>query len=162
MAFPISLPCHDNDSDNDNDTSHFPLTPLTPLHPPHCTALTSIALPSLLVGTLDSLMNLTDTLTKSDSSVVQVLSKISSLHSTLTDSDSSSVSVLKISGSETKESYLSGFQWSYAKYPHRRPLPDLTNLITSTRSKPVELVSTHEWSDSLSPCLHRRERRKER
>lgn len=80
--------------------------------------------PQLLVGTLDSLMTASDNLTKADAAVEQVVRKIERVFHDINKSFSS----LTVNGTPA-EAYLRNFRWASAKYPHHRPVPDLTKLI---------------------------------
>jgi len=73
-----------------------------------------LEIPSLMVGTLDSLMNLSDDLGKTDSN-------------DLAGKKAMELTVLGVPSSR----YIQQFAWDYAKYPNRRPLKELVSLITS-------------------------------
>ena len=80
--------------------------------------------PELLVGTLDSLMAASDNLAKADTSVEQVVRKIERVFHDVNKSFAS----LTVNGTPT-EAYLRNFRWASAKYPHHRPVPDLSKLV---------------------------------
>jgi len=86
--------------------------------------LTKVEVPTLLVGTLDGLMTLSDELAKLDQSVESVVKKIDRAAA-----DLSPGVALQINGG-TADSFVQHFTWDYAKYPHRRSLRDLVNLVT--------------------------------
>ncbi|GMH73945.1 hypothetical protein TL16_g06327, partial [Triparma laevis f. inornata] len=88
--------------------------------------LFKIDVPTLLVGTLDSLMTLSDDLIKQDMAVETVVKKIERTHQDLSKTDTG----IPVNGI-SKESFTSNFAWDYAKYPHRRPLKELVQLVTT-------------------------------
>jgi len=88
--------------------------------------LFKIDVPTLLVGTLDSLMTLSDDLIKQDMAVESVVKKIERTHQDLSKTDTG----IPVNGI-SKESFTSNFAWDYAKYPHRRPLKELVQLVTT-------------------------------
>ncbi|GMH65457.1 hypothetical protein TrRE_jg6709 [Triparma retinervis] len=100
--------------------------------------LTKIDIPDLLVGTLDSLMLLSDDLSKADAAIDQVVKKVERTYNDLSNGRADKLSV---AGVDT-EQYVQQFMWDYAKYPHRRPLPSLTNLVTSSASTVDEELRT--------------------
>jgi len=82
--------------------------------------------PSLMCGTLDSLMNLSDDLVKSDQIIEGIVRKV----------EKSAVDLLGgqkkpelLVGSVPPNRYIQQFAWDYAKYPNRRPLKELVSLI---------------------------------
>ncbi|CAH0513705.1 unnamed protein product [Peronospora belbahrii] len=101
-----------------------------------------VELPSdLLVGTLDSLMALSDELSRVDMVVESVVRKIERQFRELNKSDQ----VLTVDGVPV-ERYLSFFSWDEAKHPHRRPLPEIVSIIQSSVGKieeELKQLSTH-------------------
>jgi len=86
-----------------------------------------LEVPSLMVGTLDSLMNLSDDLGKTDNIVEQIVRKI---EKTGLDLAASSGKKLELTiGGVPSTRYVQQFAWDYAKYPNRRPLKELVSLI---------------------------------
>lgn len=81
--------------------------------------------PSLTVGTLDTLMNLSDELGKTDSLVEGIVRKIEKTSAELTERRSVELTV----GGVPPQRYIQQFAWDSAKYPNRRPLKELTALI---------------------------------
>lgn len=81
--------------------------------------------PSLMVGTLDTLMQLSDDLVKTDSIVESIVRKI---EKTYVEISRQSHAELKI-GEVPIARYIQSFAWDYAKYPNRRPLKELVSLI---------------------------------
>jgi len=80
-----------------------------------------------MVGTLDSLMNLSDDLGKTDSIVENIVRKI---ERTGLDLAASSGKKLELTvGGVPNTRYVQQFAWDYAKYPNRRPLKELVSLI---------------------------------
>lgn len=81
--------------------------------------------PSLTVGTLDTLMTLSDNLVKTDGVVEQTVRKIERTSADLFDRKSSELSV----GGVPAQRYIQQFAWDSAKYPNRRPLKELVAMI---------------------------------
>lgn len=81
--------------------------------------------PSLMVGTLDSLMTLSDELGKTDAIVESIVRKIEKTSLDLMGRRSD-LTVGGVPGSR----YIQQFAWDYAKYPNRRPLKELVALIS--------------------------------
>lgn len=81
--------------------------------------------PSLTVGTLDTLMTLSDELVKTDGVVEQTVRKIERTSADLFDRKSSELSV----GGVPAQRYIQQFAWDSAKYPNRRPLKELVAMI---------------------------------
>lgn len=87
--------------------------------------------PSLTVGTLDTLMNLSDELGKMDQIVEGIVRKIQNTASELADHRKS---VDLTVGGVPAPRYIQQFAWDSAKYPNRRPLKELVSLITGGAS----------------------------
>lgn len=91
-----------------------------------------IVLPEFRVGTLDSLLSLSDDLVKVNSSVEGTVNKIRrqlfDLQSNVSIDERADVWV----EGKTPEGYLQQFKWNEAKYPSRRPLKDTVQAITDT------------------------------
>jgi len=85
-------------------------------------------IPSLMVGTLDSLMNLSDEMNKTDHVVEGIVRKIEKTSIELSSS-SGKKTELTVGGVPSKR-YIQQFTWDYAKYPNRRPLKELVSLIS--------------------------------
>jgi len=85
--------------------------------------------PSLMVGTLDSLMNLSDEMSKTDHIIESIVRKIEKTGIELS-TQSGKKAELTIGGVPPKR-YIQQFSWDYAKYPNRRPLKELVSLISS-------------------------------
>lgn len=86
-----------------------------------------LEVPSLTVGTLDTLMTLSDELGKTDQIVESIVRRIEKTAIELNDRHKSDLSV----GGVPATRYIQQFAWDSAKYPNRRPLKDLVSLITS-------------------------------
>jgi len=84
--------------------------------------------PSLTVGTLDTLMTLSDDLVKTDSVVEQTVRKIERTTGELFDRKSSELTV----GGVPAQRYIQQFAWDSAKYPNRRPLKELVAMIAGS------------------------------
>lgn len=85
-------------------------------------------IPSLMVGTLDSLINLSDDLVKTDSLVEGILRKVEKTAHELSSYTGKNPE-LTVGGVPSKR-YIQQFAWDYAKYPNRRPLKELVSLIS--------------------------------
>jgi V-type H+-transporting ATPase subunit C len=99
--------------------------------------------PSLMVGTLDSLISLSDDLTKTDAIVEGIMRKVEKTGQELS-SFSGKKSELTVGGVPAKR-YIQQFAWDYAKYPNRRPLKELVSLISggaSSIDEELKLMST--------------------
>jgi V-type H+-transporting ATPase subunit C len=82
--------------------------------------------PALSVGTLDTLMNMSDDMGKTDSIVEQIVRKIEKTAEDLADrAGRMEMSV----GGVPSTRYIQQFAWDSAKYPSRRPLKELVQLI---------------------------------
>lgn len=86
--------------------------------------------PDLLVGTLDSLMTLSDELQRVDLTIENVVRKIERQFNDLNQGDE----YLTVDGVPV-ERYLNHFSWDEAKHPHRRPLKEIMGHIQSTMGK---------------------------
>ena len=82
--------------------------------------------PSLTVGTLDTLMTLSDDLVKTDQVVEGIVRKIVNTSAELFDGKRIDHSV----GGVPPQRYIQQFAWDSAKYPNRRPLKELVALIS--------------------------------
>ena len=85
-----------------------------------------LEVPHLMVGTLDTLMELSDDLVKSDAIVDGIVRKIEKTY--LEIARDGNKSELKI-GEVPSTRYVQSFAWDYAKYPNRRPLKELVALV---------------------------------
>lgn len=88
-------------------------------------------LPSdLLVGTLDSLMALSDDLNRVDMTIESVVRKIErQFHDLNKDNQALTVDGVPV------DRYLNYFAWDEAKHPHRRPLPEIVSIVQTSVSK---------------------------
>lgn len=82
--------------------------------------------PSLTVGTLDTLMTLSDDLGKTDAVVESIVRKIERTSAELFEKRAPDLSV----GGVPSQRYIQQFAWDSAKYPSRRPLKELVALIS--------------------------------
>eukprot|EP00574_Skeletonema_japonicum_P005873 CAMPEP_0201714072 /NCGR_PEP_ID=MMETSP0593-20130828/682_1 /ASSEMBLY_ACC=CAM_ASM_000672 /TAXON_ID=267983 /ORGANISM="Skeletonema japonicum, Strain CCMP2506" /LENGTH=423 /DNA_ID=CAMNT_0048203303 /DNA_START=100 /DNA_END=1371 /DNA_ORIENTATION=+ len=86
-----------------------------------------LEVPSLMVGTLDSLMTLSDDLGKTDSIIESIVRKVEKSSMELAGKKATELTV----GGVPSTRYIQQFAWDYAKYPNRRPLKELVSLISS-------------------------------
>jgi len=95
------------------------------------------------VGTLDSLLTLSDDLIKVNSAVEGTVNKIRrqlfELQTGISEDDQVDVLVEGMA----PESYLQRFAWNEAKYPSRRPPKDTINAIMETVQKLDEDLKVH-------------------
>uniref|UniRef100_A0A7S2WV40 V-type proton ATPase subunit C n=1 Tax=Rhizochromulina marina TaxID=1034831 RepID=A0A7S2WV40_9STRA len=103
-----------------------------------------VEVPGLLVGTLDSLMSLSDELGKHDSSVESLVRKIERQYSELTGKSQESLKVYTVPPAR----YLQQFSWDIARFPPRRPLPQLIEMILSNMASVEEEMK--QFNVSLS------------
>lgn len=87
----------------------------------------AVQIPSLTVGTLDSLMALSDDMEKVDSSIEVAVRKIERQYADVAGKGRPPLLIDAV----PVERYLPSFVWEHAKYPHRRALPEL---VASLRS----------------------------
>jgi V-type H+-transporting ATPase subunit C len=117
-----------------------------------CGAVHKFEIPPLVVGTLDSLVALSDDLVKLNLQVENVVRKVERQY---TDIAGSGADVLRIN-EMTVESYLRKFNWDFARYRHQgRQLSELVTQIQSMASKVDEelkklSISYSEKQQSLS------------
>jgi len=83
-------------------------------------------MPSLLVGTLDSLISLSDDLNRVDMTCENTVRKIERQFHDITAGQADDM--LLIDG-VTVESYVQKFEWDFTRYQHRRPLPEIVGTI---------------------------------
>lgn len=84
--------------------------------------------PSLMVGTLDSLMTLSDGMDKTDTIVESIVRNIEKTGMELS-AYAGKTSELTVGGVPAQR-YIQQFAWDYAKYPNRRPLKEIAYLIS--------------------------------
>jgi len=85
-----------------------------------------LEVPSLMVGTLDSLMNLSDDLNKTDGIIEGIVRKVEKSSLELAGKKATELTV----GGVPSTRYIQQFAWDYAKFPNRRPLKELVSLIS--------------------------------
>eukprot|EP01104_Vermistella_antarctica_P020603 TRINITY_DN8883_c0_g1_i1.p1 TRINITY_DN8883_c0_g1~~TRINITY_DN8883_c0_g1_i1.p1 ORF type:complete len:384 (-),score=144.06 TRINITY_DN8883_c0_g1_i1:86-1237(-) len=86
------------------------------------------------VGTLDSLMSLSDDLVKIDIYVEQIVRKIGTQLLNLCDSDEAKQQALLVNGANMA-TYLQHFRWEKAQFPPRAPLRSLVDMINKKMTK---------------------------
>eukprot|EP00640_Fibrocapsa_japonica_P001097 CAMPEP_0113942796 /NCGR_PEP_ID=MMETSP1339-20121228/9650_1 /TAXON_ID=94617 /ORGANISM="Fibrocapsa japonica" /LENGTH=432 /DNA_ID=CAMNT_0000947419 /DNA_START=35 /DNA_END=1333 /DNA_ORIENTATION=+ /assembly_acc=CAM_ASM_000762 len=84
-----------------------------------------VELPKLLVGTLDSLISLSDDLTKIDMACENAVRKIERQYMEINQGEKDTLLV----NNKTPEHYLKNFVWEHARYPYRRPLQEIVGHI---------------------------------
>mmetsp|Transcript_10037 Transcript_10037/g.15097 ORF Transcript_10037/g.15097 Transcript_10037/m.15097 type:complete len:425 (+) Transcript_10037:231-1505(+) len=89
--------------------------------------------PELMIGTLDTLISLSDELVRVDSMVENFVRKIEKQYSELEEKNVT-VEILKI-GNNLPHKYLKKFEWDQAKYTIRQPLTNLVSGIQSSVAK---------------------------
>jgi len=109
--------------------------------------------PSLTVGTLDTLMNLSDDLGKTDALVESTVRKIEKTAQELGSHEGLAV------GGVPSSRYIQQFAWDSAKYPSRRPLKELVSLITTgTASVEEELKQLMQSFGDKTAALQEKKR----
>jgi hypothetical protein len=88
-----------------------------------------LELPELRVGTLDTLMQLSDDLSKTNQLMEAVVAKLRRQVGELGGSEA--VSALRVGGAAV-EQFLMRFRWNEAKYQAKRPLKELVEAITES------------------------------
>lgn len=91
-----------------------------------------IQVPSLTVGTLNSLMSLSEDLDKVDASIESVVRKVERQYADVTDKKTREPLLVD---AVPVDRYLPSFVWEHAKYPHRRALPELVQHLRQTVSE---------------------------
>lgn len=102
---------------------------------------TAFPIPNLLVGTLNTLMSLSEDLVKLDAACKSIVGNIErqgkELHQKLYNPETLDNWAF-VDSNRSRSQYLMGFQWAEQKYPSGYALPDLTNLIRNRVSKMEE------------------------
>ena len=97
-----------------------------------CGRIYSFEIPTLVVGTLDSLVALSDELIKLNTQIENVVRKVERQYVDIAGAASDPLRVNEL----TVESYLRKFQWDFARYRHQnRPLSELVSQIQSMATK---------------------------
>lgn len=115
-------------------------------------------IPSLVVGTLDSLMALSDELVKINVQVENVVRKVERQYIDVAGNDAETLRV----NDTTVEAYLRNFQWDYARYRYQgRQLSDLVSQIQSMVAKvdeELKKLSTNynEKNQALSAVVRKK------
>ena len=116
-----------------------------------------LEVPSLMVGTLDSLMNLSDELGKTDSIIESIVRKVEKSSVELAGKKGTELTV----GGVPATRYIQQFAWDYAKYPNRRPLKELVTLISSGVSAIDEELKqlSNSYGDKLASLADAKRKR---
>jgi len=108
---------------------------------PSCTTVATFSLPALRIGTLDSLLTLSEDIAKRDTFMEATTRKIArQLFDLYSEGESASDDtvghdkILMVNG-VTLEKFLSDFEWDEAKYKLSSPLKDVVEAISLTMSK---------------------------
>ncbi len=89
-------------------------------------------IPELRVGTLDTLMQLSDELSKTSNFMEVVVTKLRRQVSDL--GGPAALSQLRVKGA-SPEAYITRFKWNEAKFQAKRPLKELVELMTESVGK---------------------------
>lgn len=113
--------------------SNFFLLSVPATHPPDSSVMKivetwSFSLPEFKVGTLDSLMILSDELSKHDALVESIVSRVSESLKSLLNNENDLNSNLVV-GDKSVPAYLKSFAWSAMKYRADKPLNELVGTI---------------------------------
>ncbi|XP_053214018.1 V-type proton ATPase subunit C-like [Panonychus citri] len=117
-------------------------------------------IPDLKVGTLDTLVGLSDDLAKLDTYVESVCRKLATcIHDTLENKNDNINEHLKANGQELSK-YLTQFQWEKAKYPSQQSLKVLYDIINKQLSQiDADLKTKSSVYNSLKGTLQSMERK---
>jgi len=109
-----------------------------------------LKIPTLKVGTLDSLFALSDDMAKFNALIESTVIKLRRqfLELSRLEGGSSSSSVLTIEGKSIKD-YLASFTWEEAKYPTDRPLKETVEKIQETVGKIEDDLKAHFSSHQI-------------
>eukprot|EP00117_Sycon_ciliatum_P011825 scpid10892/ scgid13135/ V-type proton ATPase subunit C; Vacuolar proton pump subunit C len=120
-----------------------------------------IHLPELKIGTLDTLVGLSDDLTKTDTFIEGVVKKIASYLSDVLEGDShDKLSENLRANGEDPAHYLANFRWDVAKYPVKLPLKNLSEIISKQVSQiDADLKSRSQQYNQVRTNLQQLERR---
>jgi V-type H+-transporting ATPase subunit C len=109
-----------------------------------------LEVPELRVGTLDTLMALSDDLVKVNTAVEAIVSKI---RRTINDiAGQEAVHSLKVENLPV-ESYLTRFKWDEPKFPVRRPIKETVEKIGEVMSHIEDELKVSSWLQHTS-CMH--------
>jgi len=116
-------------------------------------------IPDLKVGTLDSLMSLSDDLVKMDSHVENVTRKIAAQLFDILEPKADKYESLSVNNNSI-DTYVQYFRWDEAKYPTSQPLKSLSETIHSEVCKLDEelKIKTSEYNN-LTHALNQEERK---
>lgn len=115
--------------------------------------------PDLKVGTLDSLMALSDDLVKTDGQIENVTKKIAGQLYDLLDAKENKTESLTVNNNNI-DTYLTFFRWDEAKYPTSQSLKALTELVHSQVSKLDDELRTKAGEyNTVSHALNQEERK---
>eukprot|EP00611_Tribonema_gayanum_P032136 TRINITY_DN946_c0_g1_i3.p1 TRINITY_DN946_c0_g1~~TRINITY_DN946_c0_g1_i3.p1 ORF type:complete len:444 (-),score=205.05 TRINITY_DN946_c0_g1_i3:383-1714(-) len=110
----------------------------------------------LMVGTLDTLMSLSDELVRVDGMVENVVRKIEKQYADVAGRDAEPLRV----GALAPDRYVRQLEWDFAKYAVRQPLPALVGTIQSTMGKIEEelrsLTGTYTEKTQAAQALKRK------
>ncbi|KAG8200767.1 hypothetical protein JTE90_006350 [Oedothorax gibbosus] len=95
-------------------------------------------IPDLKVGTLDTLVGLTDDLAKIDTYVEGILKKLVSYMEEILEDQKDMLHENLLVNNVDIQTYMTKFQWDMAKYPSRQPLPNIQEII----NKQVQQIET--------------------
>lgn len=101
----------------------------------------SVSLPEFKVGTLDSLMLLSDELSKHDALVESIVSRVAESLKSLLNNENDLNSNLLV-GDKPVQAYLKTFAWSAMKYRADKPLNELVNTIMTEVNNMDTLLKT--------------------
>lgn len=115
----------------------------------------SVVIPSLTVGTLDSLMALSDDMEKVDGSIEVAVRKIERQYAEIAGKAKAPLLIDAV----PVERYLPSFVWEHAKYPHRRALPELVaslrSCVGAIEDELKHLAATYAEKTQKLSALHR-------
>lgn len=94
------------------------------------TNISPLSIPVFKIGTLDSLVQQSEELTKLDGQFHAVASKLSDIIDSIYDGNAAKIAAAKKIGNKPPENYVKSFAWSTSKYRIDKPLPELVDLLS--------------------------------
>nr|Q9NDR5.1 RecName: Full=V-type proton ATPase subunit C 2; Short=V-ATPase subunit C 2; AltName: Full=Vacuolar proton pump subunit C 2 [Ascidia sydneiensis samea]BAA96746.1 vacuolar-type H+-ATPase subunit C [Ascidia sydneiensis samea] len=118
------------------------------------------SIPELKVGTLDSLIGLTDDLGKLDTFCEGVCRKVASYMGEVLEDQKDKLSSNLSAGEGTLVNFMHRFQWNMAKYPTKQPIKSLTEILSKVVTQvDTDLRSKSQAYNNLKSSLQNMERK---
>lgn len=117
-------------------------------------------IPDLKVGTLDSLVGLSDDLTKQDSYVEQIMRKLAHYLGDVMEGQRDKLAENLTANGKQLSQYVGEFQWDMAKYPTKLSLKNIADIISRQVTQiESDLKTKSQQYNSLSTSLQNIERK---